>query len=269
MTTKHIFSISILFSLLLIPVHGIAGIDSLSSAINKAGRQRMLTQRIIATYIQIGMDILTRKSTRQLNDAVNLFEEQLDELKKHRKSGKINEQLQRVTALWQPLQKIAREPIQKSKVAELRMIAEDALTASHRVVIMLQDESGTKKGQLVNVSGRQRMLSQRLSNLYMLQSWSFNSSEYSDDYSRAMNEFKGALTELSASSLSTAEINGKLNKAKREFGMFERSSHHKNGEFIPLMIKMSADKLLTLMNDVTHLYEHLNSNDKIASLNTK
>ena len=71
MTTKHIFSITILLSLLLIPVHGIAGIDSLSSAINKARRQRMLTQRIIATYSQIGMDILTRKSTRQLNDAVN------------------------------------------------------------------------------------------------------------------------------------------------------------------------------------------------------
>ena len=85
------------------------------------------------------------------------------------------------------------------------------------------------------------------------------SSEYTDDYSRATNEFKGALAELSSSSLNTEEINKKLAKAKREFAMFERSSHHENGEFIPLMVKMSADKLLLLMNDITHLYEKLES----------
>lgn len=268
-TARHLFSIAMLFSLLLIPAYSFAGIDTLSSAINKAGRQRMLTQRIVATYSQVGQEITTQKSQRQLRNAINLFEEQLGELKEYRKSGKINKQLQRVTELWQPLQKIAREPVQKSRVEELRMLAEDALSASHRVVIMLQDESGTKKGQLVNTSGRQRMLSQRLSNLYMLQSWGFSSSQYTDDYSRAMNEFKGALTELSTSSLSTEKINGKLKKARREFSMFERSSHHKNGEFIPLMIKMSADKLLTLMNDVTHLYEKLDSKDAVVSLNPK
>lgn len=268
-TARHFFSIAMLFSLLVIPTYSFAGIDSLSSAINKAGRQRMLTQRIVATYSQVGQEITTQKSQRQLRGAISLFEEQLGELKEYRQSGKINEQLQRVTKLWEPIQKIAREPVQKSKAEELRILAEDALSASHRVVIMLQDESGTKKGELVNISGRQRMLSQRLSNLYMLQSWGFTSSEYTNDYSRALNEFKGALTELGASTLSTEEINEKLNKARREFGMFERSSHHKGGEFIPLMIKMSADKLLTLMNDVTHMYEQLETENEVVSLNPK
>lgn len=268
-TAKQVFSATLLFTFLLLPAYSLAEINSLSSAINKAGRQRMLTQRIVATYIQVGLEIKTQESKHQLDDAINLFEEQLAELKEYRATGKINDQLQRVTELWSPLQKIAREPVQQSRAEELRMLAEDALAASHRVVIMLQDESGTKKGELVNISGRQRMLSQRLSNLYMLQSWGFSSSEYTDAYSRALNEFKGALTELSASTLSTEEINEKLNKARREFGMFERSSHHKNGEYIPLMIKMSADKLLSLMNDVTLLYERLDSADEVADLSIK
>ncbi len=254
---KRYFSIIPLFTLLFLPMESFAEIYNISSAINKAGRQRMLSQRIVATYSQIGLEIQTKKSRRQLEDAIGLFEQQLNELKSYREAGKIHNQLQRVSMLWEPLKKIAANPVQRSQVEELRMLAEDVLAASHRVVIMLQDESGTKKGQLVNISGRQRMLSQRLANLYTLQSWDFTSSEYSDDYSRAMNEFKGALTELRSSELNTAEINKKLARAKREFAMFERSSHHKSGEFIPLMVKMSADKLLFIMNDVTHLYEEL------------
>jgi len=269
-SARHVFSVTLLSLTLLIPTYSSAEIQTLASAINKAGRQRMLTQRVVATYSLVGLEITSKKSKKQLRKAIELFEEQLGELKAYRPTGKINKQLQRVTKLWQPLQKIAREPIQKSKAEELRMLTEDVLAASHRVVIMLQDESGTKKGRLVNISGRQRMLSQRLSNLYMLQSWGFHSSEYTDDYSRALNEFKGALAELSSSELSSGEINKKLTKARREFAMFERSSHHKNGEYIPLMIKMSADKLLKLMNEVTHLYEVLESReDDLAGHNIK
>lgn len=269
-TARHILSIALLSTCLLIPAYSTAEIYSISSAINKASRQRMLTQRIVATYCQVGQEIATKKSQQQLRQAVELFEEQLNELKEYRPTGKINKQLQKVTELWRPLRKIASDPIQKSSVEELRMLAEVTLTASHQVVIMLQDESGTKKGELINISGRQRMLSQRLSNLYMLQSWGFTSSEYADDYSRALNEFKGALTELMTSSLKTKEINKKLKKSKRELYMFERSSHHKNGEYIPLMIKISADKLLNLMDDVTNLYEELgNEEDKLTSHSVK
>jgi nitrate/nitrite-specific signal transduction histidine kinase len=252
-------SLSIFILCFLLPVESQAGINNISSAINKAGRQRMLTQRIVATYCQAGMDIKRNKSKQQLEDAITLFEQQLKELKTFRPTGRINKQLNNVSQLWQSMRQVASGPILRTKAAELRDIAEETLRASHRVVIMLQDESDSQAGHLVNISGRQRMLSQRMSNLYMLQSWNFTSSEYTGDYSGAINEFKGALLELMKSPLNTSRINKKLDQARKQFAMLERSLHQKNDEYIPLLVKMSADKLLIIMNDITKMYEQVAS----------
>ena len=54
---------------------------TLNSAINKSGRQRMLSQRMTKAYCQMGLRVRGDEAQVQLNDAVKLFERQLAELK--------------------------------------------------------------------------------------------------------------------------------------------------------------------------------------------
>ena len=53
----------------------------LNSAINKSGRQRMLSQRMTKAYCRIGLNIRRDEAEKQLSDAIPLFERQLADLK--------------------------------------------------------------------------------------------------------------------------------------------------------------------------------------------
>ena len=47
-----------------------------AEAVNQAGRQRMLSQRITKAYLMIGADIKPALAQRQLDSSIALFEEQ-------------------------------------------------------------------------------------------------------------------------------------------------------------------------------------------------
>lgn len=58
-----------------------AQIANVNEAINKAGRQRMLSQRMAKAYLQVGQDIDADRSKKILDGSISLFDRQLVELK--------------------------------------------------------------------------------------------------------------------------------------------------------------------------------------------
>ena len=67
-------------ALLFFSVFSHSEIISVADAINKAGAQRMLGQRIVKNYIMIGNDIKATKANKELDKAIALFEQQHLEL---------------------------------------------------------------------------------------------------------------------------------------------------------------------------------------------
>ncbi len=232
-------------------------IKTYASAINKAGRQRMLSQRIVKAYSMVGLDVQADEANEQLLLSVELFEKQLAELKRFSKNKSTKKSLARVEALWAPFRNIAIGKVSKEGVKKLVAKDNALLKAAHQVVLTLQKSANSKLGKIVNTSGRQRMLSQRIAKYYMLAAWDVNTDKSYKLMQNSGDEFSTALNELSSSKMNTKEINKSLEGTKTQWSIFERSFRMKKGRFIPLLIAMSSEKILVSMNEVTGLYDKL------------
>ena len=236
-----------------------AEITSISSAINKAGRQRMLSQRMLKAYAMIGIGVQKEEAKKQLNSAIALFDSQLQELMDYAPNDAIKRSLGKVESLWLPYKSTLQLPVDRAHAIELQESSDELLRASHKVVLQLEDSSGSTYGRLVNIAGRQRMLTQRIGKFYMLRAWQFENAEIRSGIEQAKNEFNGALAELHSAPENTPKVQYELLRAEKEWKLLEHGLERKGDELIPLIVSMTSEQLLTHMNEITLLYEQLSA----------
>ena len=232
-------------------------IISLSSAINKAGRQRMLSQRIVKAYSQELLDVQTTQIKAQRRGAIELFARQLSQLRAYAPTERVAEALGVVNTLWVPFRQITSASASRQGLEQIAQQSDELLHASHKVVLLLEELSGDNLGHLVNLAGRQRMLSQRLAKLYMMRALGHEDAEITKAFDIARSDFITALNKLMQAQENSPEINTALREVKRQWTVFEASFKLSNGQYIPLLIAMSSEKVLKGMNEVTGMYAAL------------
>jgi len=246
----------VLFLVLIAPGAALAEIDeaTLNHAIDRAGLQRMLTQRMLKSYCQLGQDQFYIKPDEKLADALIRYEEGLDFLKDFESVAGVKKSLTKINSIWPKYKLLITKKAIKDNVPELVQLNEKLLALSHRIVLDLQAKSGKELGKIVNISGRQRMLSQRIELFYLLRDWGFEDEYYLQALAKSRKEFTEGLAYLNNYPENTAEIKQLLAKAEKSFNLFSHSLDKKNNAFL---ISLTVGQLLKYMNTVTNLYSKM------------
>jgi hypothetical protein len=240
-----------------------AQITGINDAINKSGRQRMLSQRMAKAYFQIGQGIDADRSKKILADSIALFEHQLADLKAFAPTAEVKATLHDVETTWAPYKDALTGAMPNAQDARrIMVINEDVLRLAHAATVQFEKSSGTAVGKFVNMAGRQRMLSQRMAKFYQALNWGVASADTRARLGDARDEFVGALTKLLDAPKTTPEIRRELELATSQWTFFDNALHAEsdNGGLkkqLALNVATTSERILEVMDHITGLYEKL------------
>ncbi len=132
-----------------------------AECLNRAGQLRMLSQRLVKHRL---LQLAVAQPKRQqplLEASVQRVTDNLEFLSKHLSQVDTADLLAAVRQTWTALLPLLRGAPQGDRVVELDALAEQLLRDAERLVISLEQTGAVATLHVLNMAGRQRMLSQR------------------------------------------------------------------------------------------------------------
>ncbi|MCI5149476.1 MAG: hypothetical protein D3916_08830 [Candidatus Electrothrix sp. MAN1_4] len=243
-----------------VPLHTQAAEVTSAELVNRAGMQRMLSQRIAKAYLYFGNDVSVKETKLQLEMALERFKINHTILKENVQDTETKDLLSFVDDTFTEYQTLVNKPYTQEIAARVLELSDILLETCHSVVLNIEDKSGMHVDHLINISGKQRMLSQRVSKFYIAYQAGFRDEGTVHNLNSSIEEFQAGLKKLMNEGMNNGEIDVLLAQSKKEWDRISPYFLKVREGGLPLMVLTATDEIMKRADRITSLYV-----EKVAS----
>lgn len=237
---------------------------TVAKAINMAGRQRMLVNKMAKSYMAIGGNIRASEASKDLDEISATFNENQRELTNFARSKETKDAIAIANSIWSDYRmRLTSEP----QIANAESVIFDSkkLVNACNVVVekIVLDYPTTANAMLVNNCGKQRMLLQKIAMLYLAKSWGVDYSLLDRDIKDTIIALDTNLTMQTSAKENTAELITSLTFQKEEWAFLKNTF---NSDVIKATnIYSSTNLMVKDFDDITAMYAKLAEEGKLSS----
>ena len=235
--------------------------SSKENLVDIAGRDRMLSQRIVKDYLYKGKKIATNRADKELKASIGEFSKNLKRLNDSINDPEIKNLLSFVQMSFDEYQETINKPFDLDNAQIALDLGESLLEGSQYIVDSLKNSkiktTETKNAALIAKSGKQRMLAQRIAKYYIAYQLGIKDKNTFAQMKAAVNEFDKAHKELMAESRNSEKINQKLHDVDKLWKIVYKFYLGIEKGGLPFIVFKTTNDITKKMDEITKLYDRL------------
>ncbi|WP_010523197.1 type IV pili methyl-accepting chemotaxis transducer N-terminal domain-containing protein [Aquimarina agarivorans] len=236
--------------------------------INIAGKQRMLSQKLAKVYLMKAYGANLPELNKELKIGKIIFENNIKTLSINAQkmfSDQVRSKINKEIVTWENFKIYLEKPVNEVFITKILELSNKLLTDTDEVVKSLQNESfmlsdfkiSDEVLQTIDLSGKQRMLSQRLCVYFIAKKLFLKRKEYNETVENYLKSIFNELDETLVTLLSKEINNNKIDEAIGSTLIAFEKIREQRHQFLTGTASMNM--VYDTTNELTNLYDGLTS----------